>query len=565
MSTKPEFRPTQSLPRAPRRVEILDTILRDGSQMEGMSLSVDDKLRVAEQLDHLGVTYIEGGWPGANPKDDDFFTRVARELKLKTSKLVAFGATRKPNAKVGTDPTLARLLEVGTETVCIVGKSWDYHVTEALRTSLKEARAMAGESVAYLSKHDRKVLFDAEHFFDGYRANPGFALSVVQACVEAGVDTVVLCDTNGGTLPHEISRIVAEVVETLGTSAKVGIHTHNDGGVAVANALAGVGAGARHVQGCVNGYGERTGNANLATLIPNLTLKMGITTIPANRLERLTPVARYIGEIVNRTMDPQQPYVGISAFTHKAGLHTSAIARRKDSYEHVSPDLVGNGTRFVVSELSGKSTVELKAKELGLALGSDELSVALDRLKELEHAGYHFETADGSLELLLREATGWKQDFFKVESFEVRTELGATVTPELVSRWPGGLSTEAVIKVHVGDERLVEVAEGNGPVNALDGALRKALGKHYKDLSQLHLTDYRVRVVDTSRGTGAITRVLIDSTDGESTWSTIGVSENIIEASWYALVDSIVYGLLVQSGKVSRRAPGKVQSKRGTK
>lgn len=559
MSTKAVELPLQSFLGAPKKVEILDTILRDGSQMEGMSLSVDDKLKVAEQLDHLGVTYIEGGWPGANPKDDDFFARASKELRLKTSRLVAFGSTRKPNGKVSNDPTLARLCGVGTETVCIVAKSWDYHVTEALRTSLKEARSMAAESVEFLVGNGLKVLFDAEHFFDGYRANREFALSVIKAAMDNGADTLVLCDTNGGTLPHEISRIVKEVIEALGKGAKIGIHAHNDGGVAVANALAAVQAGALHVQGCVNGYGERTGNANLASLIPNLSLKMGITTIPLNRMERLTPVARHIGEIVNRTMDPQQPYVGISAFTHKAGLHTSAIARRKDSYEHISPDLVGNGTRFVVSELSGKSTIELKAKELGIDLASDELSVALDHLKELEHAGYHFETADGSLVLLLREATGWKQDFFRVESFEVRTELGSVISSETMSRWPSGVATEAVIKVHVGDERIVEVAEGNGPVNALDGALRKALGRHYPSLAQLHLTDYRVRVVDTSKGTGAITRVLIDSTDGDESWSTIGVSENIIEASWYALTDSIVYGLLVQNKK------GRIPKRKGSK
>ncbi len=540
---------------APARVEILDTTLRDGSQMEGLSLSVNDKLRVAEQLDHLGITYIEGGWPGANPKDNEFFSRCAKELDLSTSTLVAFGSTRRPGGECDSDTTLANLVSARTKVVCIVAKSWDYHVTEALRTSLKEARAMAAESVAWLVGKKKRVLFDAEHFFDGYRSNPEFALSVVSAAWEAGADTLVLCDTNGGTLPHEVARVVGEVRSALGTGVRIGIHAHDDGGVAVANALAAVGAGAVHVQGCINGYGERTGNANLTTIIPDLTFKMGVETIPPDRFERLTPVARHVAELVNLTLDPQDPFVGTSAFTHKAGLHTSAIARRRDAYEHISPELVGNGTRFVVSELSGRSTVALKAQELGLELGSDALSAALDKLKRLEHAGYHFETADGSLELLLREAAGWKQGYFRVESFEVRTELDVPGDSDGSHRWAAGVATEAVVKIHVGDERIVEVAEGNGPVNALDSALRKAIGQRYAALANIHLTDYRVRVIDTSRGTGAVTRVLLDSTDGNRTWSTIGVAENIIEASWYALVDSIVYGLLVQDGSGTRTAP----------
>jgi 2-isopropylmalate synthase len=546
--------PLQPIAGAPLAVEVLDTTLRDGSQMEGMSLSVDDKLRVAEQLDHLGVTYIEGGWPGANPKDEEFFARARKELALGTSTLVAFGSTRKAGGSCDEDPTLANLVAAGTKVVCIVAKSWDYHVTDALRTSLKEARAMAAESVAWLVAKKKKVLFDAEHFFDGYRTNPDFALSVVRAAYEAGADTLVLCDTNGGTLPHEVARVVAEVRAALGPSAKIGIHAHDDGGVAVANALAAVGAGAVHVQGCINGYGERTGNANLTTIVADLAFKMGIASIPPDRFERLTPVARHIAELVNHSLDPQRPYVGTSAFTHKAGLHTSAIARRRDAYEHLSPDLVGNGTRFVVSELSGRSTIALKAEELGLDLDGEALTSALDHLKKLEHAGYHFETADGSLELLLREAAGWKQDYFWVESFEVRTALDSPA--EGSHRWPGGGSTEAVVKVHIGDERIVEVAEGNGPVNALDAALRKAIGKRFEALSRIHLTDYRVRVLDTSKGTAAVTRVLIDSTDGDETWSTIGVGENIIEASWHALVDSIVYGLLRADPRYGKAAKG---------
>ncbi|MEA3078221.1 MAG: 2-isopropylmalate synthase [Actinomycetota bacterium] len=520
-------------PAVPVAVDVYDTTLRDGSQREGLSLTVDDKLRIAEQLDHLGVPYIEGGWPGANPKDDEFFARYrAGELSLSTAKLVAFGSTRRAGGDAADDPTLLNLASAGTEIVCLVGKAWDYHVTEALRTGLDEGVAMVADSIAWLVAQGKRVFFDAEHFFDGYKNNPEFSLRVLHAAEAAGAEVLVLCDTNGGCLPHEAARIVSEVVAAV--SATVGVHFHNDGDCAVANALAGVTAGARHVQGCINGYGERTGNANLCSIIPNLALKMGVTTIPADRLERLTAVAHHVAELVNITQDPQQPYVGSSAFAHKAGLHTSGISRARDAYEHLDPELVGNGTRFVVSELAGRSTLEFKARELGLQLDGVALSTVLDELKTLEHRGYHFEAADGSLELLMRTATGWKQDFFEVESFRVITD----------QRENGTVTTEATIKVHVGPQRLVATAEGNGPVNALDGALRKAIGTVYPALSGLHLTDYKVRVLDTNKGTGAVTRVLIDSTDGETSWSTIGVSENIIEASWQALSDSIVYGLL---------------------
>ena len=517
----------------PARVHIFDTTLRDGSQREGVSLTVDDKLRIAEQLDHLGVHYIEGGWPGANPKDDEFFERARNgDLQLTTSTLVAFGSTRRAGGAADGDPTLANLAGAGTDVVCIVGKSWDYHVTEALRTSLDEGVAMVRDSIAWLVAQGKRVMFDAEHFFDGYARNREFAMRVLAAAEEAGAEVLVLCDTNGGALGHDAYLVVRDVVAA--TSAAVGVHFHNDGGCAVGNALAGVRAGATQVQGCINGYGERTGNANLCTIIPNLALKMGIDTIPADRLERLTAVSHHIAELVNITSDPQQPYVGVSAFAHKAGLHTSAIARARDAYEHVDPEAVGNGSRFVVSELAGKSTIEMKAHELGLTLDGPAMSRVLDELKALEHRGYHFEAADGSLELLMRSSTGWSQEFFEVESFRVITE----------QRENGTFVTEATIKVHVGNERLVATAEGNGPVNALDGALRLAIGTAYPALDHLHLTDYKVRVLDTNKGTGAVTRVLIDSTDGEESWSTIGVSENIIEASWQALSDSIVYGLL---------------------
>ena len=391
---------------------------------------------------------------------------------------------------------------------------------------------MVRDSVGYLKGKGLEVFLDAEHFFDGYKRNPEFAVSVLQAAYDEGAERLVLCDTNGGSLPHDVERIVQEVREAFPT-AVLGGHFHNDANCAVANALAAVHRGVFQIQGCINGYGERTGNANLCSVIPNLTLKMGIETIPPDRLERLTPVAHHIAEIVNITMDPQQPFVGSSAFAHKAGLHTSAIARASDAYEHVPPDTVGNLTRFVVSELAGRSTVQLRARELGVELEDKTLAEVLETLKNLEYRGYHFEAADGSFELLLRRATGWEQDFFRLESFRVTMD----------KRADGEVTTEATIKLHAAGERIIATAEGNGPVHALDQALRRAIGQAHPALGQIHLTDYKVRVLDTQKGTGAVTRVLLDSTDGDHDWSTIGVSENIIEASWQALSDSIVYGL----------------------
>jgi 2-isopropylmalate synthase len=522
-------------PSWPARVEIYDTTLRDGAQLEGISLTVDDKLRIAEQLDALGVHYIEAGWPGANPKDDELFRRLPNELTLGTSRLVAFGSTRRIKGKVDSDETLRHLVEAGADTVCIVGKSWDYHVTEALGTTLDEGVAMVADSVEFLHNRGRQVLFDAEHFFDGYRRNPEFSVRVLEGAAQAGASHLVLCDTNGGTLPHEVERIVREVVAYFGDDVVVAVHLHDDAGTGVANALAGVRGGATQVQGTINGYGERTGNCNLTTIIPDLTLKMGIETIPPDRMELLTPVAHHVAELVNMALDPQAPYVGSSAFAHKAGLHVSAIAKRPDAYEHVPPNSVGNGTRFVVSELAGKSTLVLKAKELGLELDGPQLSEVVDTLKRLEHEGYHFETADASLELLMRHATGWRQPWFHVEEWEVIVDD---------ARDADRLSTQAIVKGQANGDAFHEIAAGNGPVNALDQALRKAIGARYPSLANVHLTDYKVRVLDTHRGTGAVTRVLIDSTDGEESWTTIGVGENIIEASWQALEDSLVFGLL---------------------
>jgi 2-isopropylmalate synthase len=523
-----------SLPRElPDAVDIYDTTLRDGSQQEGLSLTVDDKLRVAEQLDHLGVHYIEGGWPGANPKDEAFFRRAAEgELQLHTATLVAFGSTRKAGGRAETDPVLAGLIGAHTGAVCIVAKSAEWHVVETLRTTTTEAIDMVADSVGYLVAQGRRVFLDAEHFFDGYRANPRFSTDVLRAAADAGAEVLVLCDTNGGSLPFEVERVVGEVRDLI--DGRLGCHFHNDSGCAVANSLIAVRMGVTQVQGCVNGYGERTGNADLTAAVPDLTLKMGVRTIGADRLGRLTAVAHHIAEVVNIAPDPHQPFVGVSAFAHKAGLHTSAIARSRDAYEHVNPELVGNGTRFVVSEMAGRSTVALKAEQLGLGLDDSVLADIVERLKDLEHRGFHFEVADGSLELLMRSATGWKQPFFTLESHRVITEL----------REDGAFVTEATVKVIVGDDRVLATAEGNGPVNALDAALRKAIGPVYPHLAHVHLTDFKVRVLDTSHGTGAVTRVLIDTTDGDRTWTTIGVSENVIEASWSALEDSIVFGLL---------------------
>ena len=517
----------------PERVDIYDTTLRDGSQQEGLSLTVDDKLRVAEQLDHLGVQYIEGGWPGANPKDEEFFRRAAAgELHLHHATLVAFGSTRKAGGRPETDPVLANLLAARTPAVCLVAKSAAWHVTETLRTTLTEAVDMVADSVAYLRAQGRQVFLDAEHFFDGYRDDPGFSLDVLRAAESAGAEVLVLCDTNGGSLPFEVERVVGEVRDATGS--RLGCHFHNDSGCAVANSLVAVRQGVTQVQGCVNGYGERTGNADLTAAVPDLSLKMGVETIGRERLGRLTGVAHHIAELVNLAPDPHQPFVGASAFAHKAGLHTSAIVRSRQAYEHVDPDEIGNGTRFVVSEMAGRSTIALKAEELGLDLDGPAMGEVVEQLKQLEHRGYHFEVADGSLELLMRRATGWKQQLFRLESHRVIADL----------REDGSWITEATIKVHVGDERVLAVAEGNGPVNALDAALRKAIGSSFPVLSHIHLTDFKVRVLDTAKGTASVTRVLIDSTDGERTWTTIGVSENVIEASWAALEDSIVYGLL---------------------
>jgi 2-isopropylmalate synthase len=530
----------------PGSIDIFDTTLRDGAQFEGISLTVEDKLRVAEQLDWLGVRWIEGGYPQANPRDAEFFRRAGTELKLQTATLVAFGSTRKPLGRVDVDPTLRALLGSGVSNCCIVGKSWDFHVIEALRTTLDEGAAMVGESVAFLRAEGQRVFFDAEHFFDGYKANPEFALRVLEQAATNGAEVVVLCDTNGGSLPHEVQRIVGEVVAYFGPDQQIGIHTQNDTGCAVANSVAAVVAGASHVQGTVNGYGERTGNANLMTVIPDLQLKMGVTCLPEGRIERLTAVSRHVAELVNLPPHAADPYVGASAFAHKGGLHTSALGRVGGaSYEHVDPTVVGNHTRVLVSDLGGRAGMSLKAKEFGVDLDDRSAADLSERLKQLEAEGFQFEAADASLELLMREAAGWTQPYFRLEGYRVTTyHRNAMRGGAPIEDGDSIIDTEATVKVWAGDERLVAIGEGNGPVNALDAALRSVLTHRYPALSRIHLTDYRVRVLEGAAATGAVVRVLIDSTDGDQAWSTVGVGENIIEASWQALVDSLVYGLL---------------------
>jgi 2-isopropylmalate synthase len=543
----------------PRAVDIFDTTLRDGAQFEGISLTVDDKLKVAEQLDHLGVAFIEGGYPQANPKDAEFFARAPHELGLQTATLVAFGSTRRPAGKVDVDPTLRALVEAGTEVACIVGKSWDYHVTEALGTTLDEGAAMVADSVRFLAEAGLRVFFDAEHFFDGYRANPEYALRVLEAAATGGAEVVVLCDTNGGSLPHDVQRVTAEVVAYLGADHQVGIHTQNDSGCAVANSIAAVLGGATHLQGTVNGYGERTGNANLMTCIPNLELKLGVRCLPEGRLARLTTVSRHVSELVNLPPHPADPYVGASAFAHKGGLHTSALGKVGGAtYEHVDPGTVGNHTRVLVSDLGGRAGMAIKARELGVDLDDHAAGALSEDLKRLESEGYVFEAADASLELLMRRSGGWEQPFFRVEGYRVTTyhrshgEPGDPAGPPTAGSAAPAIDTEATVKVWVDGRRLIAVGEGNGPVNALDAALRQVLVGEFPRLAGIHLIDYRVRILEGVADTGAVVRVLIDSTDGETVWTTIGVSPNIIEASWQALTDALVWGLL-HSGDDSDR------------
>jgi 2-isopropylmalate synthase len=517
-----------------RSVELYDTTLRDGAQRADLSYTIDDRLRILHKLDQIGFPYVEGGWPGANPRDTEFF-RVAGKETLRHAQLTAFGMTRRAGERPEDAQVLRDLLEAGTEVVCLVGKSWDLHVTEALRTDLDEGVAMVRDSVAFLRGQGRRVFFDAEHFFDGYRADPAFAMRVLEAAEESGAERLVLCDTNGGMLPFDI----ATVVETVGAQASVplGIHVHNDAGCAVANSLVAFDAGVFQVQGTVNGYGERTGNADLIPIAADLVLQMGVRdALPDGGVQHLTELAHYVAEVANLAPDSYQPFAGRHAFTHKAGLHTSGVARLSEAYEHVPPEIVGNRRGVVASDYGGGATIRMKAAEFELDLSDDAVAAAVRDLKEREANGYAFDVAEASLELLLRRAAGWEQPFFGVESYRVHVE-------ERASDGEAPLA-EATVKVHTKGTRHIESAEGHGPVGALDNALRKALANDYPELGQMSLEDYRVRVLDESVGTGAVVRVLIDTSNGEHEWSTVGVSENIIEASWEALVDAYTYGLL---------------------
>ncbi|QMV43882.1 citramalate synthase [Cohnella cholangitidis] len=510
---------------------IFDTTLRDGTQGEGISLTAEDKVKIALKLDALGVHYIEGGNPGSNNKDIEFFRRI-RELKLQ-AKLTAFGSTRRKNSTCEQDINLKHLTESGAQAATLVGKSWDFHVHTALQTTLDENLAMIYESLAFVKNSGMEALFDAEHFFDGYKANPEYALAALAKAKAAGAAWIVLCDTNGGTLPGEISEIVSRVVREI--DAPIGIHTHNDCELAVANTLAAITAGARQIQGTINGYGERCGNANLCSILPTLQLKMGYTCVGNEQLKSLTSVARYVSEIANVIMPVNQPYVGNAAFAHKGGIHVSAIMKDSKTYEHIEPQLVGNKQRVLVSELAGQSNILSKAQEMGLDVNPEGMKSreVIDRIKDLEHQGYQFEGADASLELLLRDAYGGAVQTFTVDSFKIMVEKTA-----------GQMITEAIVKITVAGEQVYTVAEGNGPVNALDNALRKALVQFYPGIREIHLSDYKVRVLDEKDATAAKVRVLIESTDFKDTWSTVGVSSNVIEASWEALIDSIRYALL---------------------
>ncbi len=528
------------------QLQLYDTTLRDGAQREGISFTVEDKLKITRKLDELGIHFIEGGWPGSNPKDDEFFAR-ARSLSLSNAILVAFGSTRRPNIEADSDTNLRALVAAGTRVVTLVGKSWDLHVTGVLETTLEENLRMIADSIRYLKSKGLRVFFDAEHFFDGYKANPDYALRTVQAAAEAGSEVVILCDTNGGAMPGEITGAFGAALRAA--PVPLGIHAHNDGELAVANTLSAVQAGATQVQGTINGYGERCGNANLCSVIPTLKLKMGIDCITDEQLAKLTEVSRYVSEIANLSPDAYLPYVGASAFTHKAGLHVSGMAKNEQSYQHIDPELVGNRGRVVVSELSGRGSIIYKARERGLALPPDSEQVrrVLEHIKSMESRGFQYDIAEASFELLIRRAQPDYKPPFELVDFMVVVEKRRrppTVAGE-------EMLAEAVVKVSVGDRLMHTAAEGNGPVNALDAALRKALVQFYPSLSGVKLIDYKVRALDETEGTASRVRVLIESSDGEHEWRTVGSSTNIIEASWLALADSLEYWLIKKGARSS--------------
>ncbi|MBD2691831.1 citramalate synthase [Anabaena catenula] len=539
---------------------LYDTTLRDGTQREGLSVSIEDKLRIAHKLDQLGIPFIEGGWPGANPKDVQFFWEL-QENPLKQAEVVPFCSTRRPHAIAADEPMLQAILAAGTRWVTIFGKSWDLHVTAGLKTSLEENLAMIGDTIEYLRSQGRRVIYDAEHWFDGYKQNPDYALQTLTAAMTSGAEWLVLCDTNGGTLPHEVTQIVKDVVTEIGNRelltgneekaltqspitnhqfpiTKIGIHTHNDSEMAVANALAAVMAGATMVQGTINGYGERCGNANLCSLIPNLQLKLGYSCIGEHQLNQLTEASRFVSEVVNLAPDEHAPFVGRSAFAHKGGIHVSAVERNPLTYEHIQPELVGNQRRIVISEQSGLSNVLAKARTCGIELDKDhpQARQILQRMKELESQGYQFEAAEASFILLMYEALGRREQFFEVKGFQVHCDLVE------VKETTNSLAT---VKVAVNGKNILEVAEGNGPVAALDAALRKALVNFYPQIADFELTDYKVRILNGHTGTAAKTRALVESGNGQQRWTTVGVSTNILEASYQAVVEGLEYGLLL--------------------
>ena len=530
----------------PKRIHIFDTTLRDGTQGEKVSFSAEDKFRIAKRLDEFGIDYIEGGWPGSNPKDMAFFEK-AKTHSFSHAKVVAFGSTCRSGNKASEDPNLRALIEAKTPSVSLFGKSWLLHVTEALKITPEENLMLISDSVSHLKEYGKEVIYDAEHFFDGYKDNPEYAINTLQAAGDAGADVLVLCDTNGGTLPHTISEIVKEVRGRVKTP--VGIHTHNDSEMAVANAVAAVEAGAVHVQGTINGYGERCGNANLCSIIPNLQLKMGYSCIPDDQMVHLSTLSKFVSELGNLTPDNKQPYVGKSAFAHKGGVHVSAVIKNEQTYEHIRPEQVGNSRRVLVSDLSGKSNVSYKSKELGFDFDkkSVESSKIVSELKKLENEGYQFEAAEASFELLVKELSNNAPEFFSLEGFRVIMERNA----DGVSR------SEATIKVCVNGQMELSAAEGNGPVHALDAALRRALCEFYPEINTMHLQDYKVRVLNEKDGTGAKVRVLIDSAKDSTSWGTVGVSENIIDASWKALSEGIIYFLMNQNSKPKQKTDTK--------
>jgi 2-isopropylmalate synthase len=521
----------------PPVVEIYDTTLRDGTQGEGISFTLEDKLRIATRLDAFGVTYIEGGWPGSNPKDAEFFAR-AKDLPFQNAKLSAFGSTRRAGLAPEDDPNLQALVAAGTPVCAIFGKSWVLHVLDVLRTTLDQNLKMIEESIAFLRASGKTVVYDAEHFFDGYRADASYALETLRAAARGGADVITLCDTNGGSLPWDVEAIVKTVQEAL-PEKRLGVHVHDDSGTGVANSLAAVRGGARHVQGTINGYGERCGNANLSVIIPNLELKLGCRCLPPGRLVELTEVSRFVADVANLTLAPQTAYVGKSAFAHKGGVHVAAMRRHSESYQHITPELVGNAMRVVVSELSGRGNVLSKAEELGVDIDGGIEVETLKDIKDAEARGLSYESAEASVALLLKRRAKDYTPLFHVLDYQV--QVGKRRQSETFA--------EAVVKLAVGDEILHTAAEGNGPVGALDSALRKALTPVFPMVQQVHLADYKVRILDGAAGTGAVTRVLIDSRNESERWSTVGASPNIIEASLHALVDSIEYGLLLAGAK----------------